>query len=62
MPTRTITQVLGIVHRIQNGRQRVWFKEYTDYILNYLSFMEPVRHDVFFYEPFSLIGLEITLL
>jgi len=24
--------------------------------------MAPVRHDVIFYEPFSLIGLEITLL
>ena len=52
----------GDFHRIQNGVNVYGLKNTLDYILNYLSFMKPVRHDVIFYEPFSLIGLEITLL
>ncbi|PWB53659.1 MAG: ATP-binding protein [Candidatus Methanoperedenaceae archaeon] len=52
----------GDFHRIQNGVNVYGLKNTLDYILNYLSFMAPVRHDVIFYEPFSLIGLEITLL
>jgi phosphoribosyl 1,2-cyclic phosphate phosphodiesterase len=36
-------------------------KSTLDYILAYLSFMKPVRHDVGFYTPFELIGLNITL-
>ena len=52
----------GDFHRIQNGVNVYGIKNTLDYILNYLSFMEPVRHDVKFFEPFSLIGLEITLL
>lgn len=52
----------GDFHRIQNGVHVYGIKNTLDYILNYLSFMEPVRHDVTFFEPFSLIGLEITLL
>ncbi|HEY9206402.1 MAG TPA: MBL fold metallo-hydrolase [Candidatus Methanoperedens sp.] len=52
----------GDFHRIQNGVNVYGLKDTLDYILNYLSFMKPVRHDVSFYHPFSLIGLEMTLL
>jgi len=52
----------GDFHRIQNGVNVYGLKNTLDYILNYLSFMNPVRHDVSFYEPFELIGLNITLL
>src|SRR4030066_1451912 len=52
----------GDFHRIQNDVNVYGLKNTLDYILNYLSFMKPVRHDVIFYKPFSLIGLEITLL
>lgn len=51
----------GDFHRIQNGVNVYGLKNTLDYILNYLSFMNPVRHDVSFYEPFDLIGLKITL-
>jgi len=52
----------GDFHRIQNGVNVYGTKNTLDYILNYLYFMKPVRHDVSFYLPFSLIGLTITLL
>jgi phosphoribosyl 1,2-cyclic phosphate phosphodiesterase len=52
----------GDFHRIQNGVNVYGLKNTMDYILNYLYFMKPVRHDVIFYEPFSLIGLNFTLL
>ncbi len=48
-------------HRIQNNVNVYGLKNTLDYILNYLSFMRPVRHDVSFYMPFELIGLNITL-
>lgn len=51
----------GDFHRIQNAVNVYGVRSTMDYILNYLYFMKPVRHDVNFYEPFSLIGLEITL-
>lgn len=51
----------GDFHRIQNGVNVYGLKSTLDYILNYLSFMNPVRHDINLYEPFSLIGLEMTL-
>ena len=51
----------GDFHRIQNGVHVYGLKSTLDYILNYLSFMNPVRHDVSYYEPFELIGLNITL-
>lgn len=51
----------GDFHRIQS-KVKVYGLSYTlDYILNYLYFMKPVRHDVIFYKPFKLIGLEFTL-
>ena len=52
----------GDFHRIQNGVNVYGTKNTLDYILNYLYFMKPVRHDVIFYSPFELIGLKITLL
>src|SRR5574341_1542068 len=52
----------GDFHRIQNGVNVYGLKNTLDYILNYLNFMRPVRHDVSFYTPFELIGLEIRLL
>lgn len=52
----------GDFHRIQNSVNVYGVKNTLDYILNYLSFMKPLRHVVNFYEPFELIGLEITLL
>ncbi|MCX9083351.1 MAG: MBL fold metallo-hydrolase [Candidatus Methanoperedens sp.] len=51
----------GDFHRIQNGVNVYGLKDTLDYILNYLYFMNPVRHDVKIYEPFELIGLNITL-
>ncbi len=52
----------GDFYRIQNGVNVYGFKNTLDYILNYLYFMKPVRHDVNFYTPFELIGLKVTLL
>ncbi|MCZ7393288.1 MAG: MBL fold metallo-hydrolase [Candidatus Methanoperedens sp.] len=51
----------GDFHRIQNGVNVYGLKNTLDYILNYLSFMKPKRHDVRFYIPFELIGINITL-
>lgn len=51
----------GDFHRIQSGVNVYGLKNTLDYILNYLYFMKPVRHDIGFYEPFELIGLEIML-
>ncbi len=52
----------GDFHRIQNSVNVYGLKNTLDYILNYLSFMKPVRHDVSLYTPFVLIGLNIILL
>ncbi len=51
----------GDFHRIQYGVNVYGLKNTLDYILNYLYFMKPVRHDVSFYAPFELIGLGFTL-
>lgn len=51
----------GDFHRIQSGVNVYGTKGTLDYILNYLSFMEPVRHNVNLFEPFELIGLKMTL-
>ncbi len=51
----------GDFHRIQYGVNVYGHKNTLDYILNYLSFMKPVRHEVNFYTPFELIGLSFTL-
>jgi len=36
-------------------------KNTMDYILNYLYFLNPVRHDVCAYEPFEIAGMQFTL-
>jgi phosphoribosyl 1,2-cyclic phosphate phosphodiesterase len=51
----------GDFHRIQNAVNVFGTMNTLDYILNYLSFMKPIRHDVIFYESFRLIGLDFTL-
>ena len=51
----------GDFHRIQSGVKVYGLRSTLDYILNYLYFMKPVRHDFGFYQPFELIGLEMTL-
>jgi len=51
----------GDFHRIQSGVNVYGLKNTLDYILNYLYFMKPVRHDLEFYIPFDLIGLEMML-
>jgi phosphoribosyl 1,2-cyclic phosphate phosphodiesterase len=51
----------GDFHRIQNDVHVYGPPDTLNYILNYLSFMKPVRHDVKFYTPFELIGLSFTL-
>ncbi|MCX9026260.1 MAG: MBL fold metallo-hydrolase [Candidatus Methanoperedens sp.] len=52
----------GDFYRVQNDVNVYGLKRTLDYIMNYLSFMKPRRHDVNFYEPFELIGLDVTLL
>ncbi len=52
----------GDFHRIQSGVHVYGLKSTLDYILNYLSFMNPSRHDVFLYSPFELIGIDVTLI
>ncbi len=51
----------GEFYRVQDRVDVYGVKETLDYILQYLYFMDPVRHDVAMYEPFRLIGLEFTL-
>ncbi len=51
----------GDFHRIQSGVKVYGLKSTLDYILNYLYFMKPVRHDIEFYKAFELIGLEMML-
>ncbi|VVB92505.1 Ribonuclease BN [uncultured archaeon] len=51
----------GDFYRVQDGVNVYGLTKTLDYIMNYLSFMKPHRHDVNFYEPFELIGLGITL-
>lgn len=51
----------GDFHRIQNGMHVYGLKNTLDYILNYLYFMKPNRHDVQLNMPFELIGINVTL-
>jgi phosphoribosyl 1,2-cyclic phosphate phosphodiesterase len=51
----------GDFHRVQNRVDVYALKDTMDYILNYLYFLRPVRHDVEAYHPFWLAGMEITL-
>jgi phosphoribosyl 1,2-cyclic phosphate phosphodiesterase len=51
----------GDFHRIQNGMNVYGLKNTLDYILKYLYFMKPSRHDVQLNMPFELIGINVTL-
>jgi len=51
----------GDFHRVQNHVDVYAMKDTMDYILNYLYFLTPVRHDLPAYQPLDLIGLEFTL-
>ncbi|WP_214043932.1 MBL fold metallo-hydrolase [Methanomethylovorans sp.] len=48
-------------HRVQYNVDVYGIKETLDYILEYLHYMHPQRHEVRMYTPFLLIGLEFTL-
>jgi phosphoribosyl 1,2-cyclic phosphate phosphodiesterase len=51
----------GDFYRVQSEVDVHALKSTMDYILSYLYFMKPIRHDVLSYQPFDLIGLEFTL-
>jgi len=51
----------GEFYRVQNRVHVYGLSDTLDYILDYLYFMKPTRHDVSVYAPFRLIGLEFTL-
>jgi phosphoribosyl 1,2-cyclic phosphate phosphodiesterase len=51
----------GDFHRVQNHVDVYATRGTMDYILNYLYFLSPVRHDICAYQPFELVGLEFTL-
>jgi phosphoribosyl 1,2-cyclic phosphate phosphodiesterase len=51
----------GDFHRVQNHVPVYGLKNTLDYILQYLGFLKPQRHDVRLFEPFSLAGLQFIL-
>jgi phosphoribosyl 1,2-cyclic phosphate phosphodiesterase len=51
----------GDFHRVQSHVDVYALKDTMDYILNYLYFLSPVRHDVKAYEPFEMANMEFTL-
>ncbi len=48
-------------HRVQRKVEVYGVTETLDYIIDYLSFLGPSRHDIAMYETFDLIGLKFTL-
>lgn len=48
-------------YRIQHNVHVYGYQETVDYISEMVHFIEPVKHYVHFYEPFSLIGLEFSI-
>ncbi len=52
----------GDFHRVQNRVPVYALKDTMDYILNYLYFLRPERHDAVAMEPFELAGAEFVLL
>jgi len=52
----------GDFHRVQSHVDVYALKKTMDYILNYLYFLDPVRHDVIAYQPFDIAGMQFTLL
>ncbi|MHC1632081.1 MAG: MBL fold metallo-hydrolase [Methanotrichaceae archaeon] len=51
----------GDFHRVQNKVPVYGLKGTLDYILNYLSFMNPRRNDVLAGQSFEIAGMEFTL-
>lgn len=51
----------GDFHRVQNRVPVYGLENTLDYILQYLGFLKPMRHDVNLFEPFELAGLTFTL-
>jgi phosphoribosyl 1,2-cyclic phosphate phosphodiesterase len=51
----------GDFYRVQNHVNVYGTKNTIDYILSYLYFLKPVRHDVVIGEPFLLAGMRFTL-
>ncbi|MCD4704124.1 MAG: MBL fold metallo-hydrolase [Methanosarcinaceae archaeon] len=51
----------GEFHRVQHRVNVYGVPTTMDYILDYISFLKPRRHDIQMYEPFELIGLTFTL-
>jgi phosphoribosyl 1,2-cyclic phosphate phosphodiesterase len=51
----------GDFHRVQSHVDVYALKDTMDYILNYLYFLRPVRHDVKACEPFEIANMEFTL-
>ncbi|HUW68143.1 MAG TPA: MBL fold metallo-hydrolase [Candidatus Nanoarchaeia archaeon] len=51
----------GDFHRVQNHVPVYGLKATLDYILQYLGFLKPRRHDVRLFQSFTLCGLEFLL-
>ena len=51
----------GDFHRVQSHVDVYALKDTMDYILNYLYFLNPVRHDVLACQPFEIAGMQFTL-
>jgi len=51
----------GEFHRVQYNVDVYGVTETLDYILDYVSFLRPSRHDIPLHTPFELIGLDFTL-
>jgi phosphoribosyl 1,2-cyclic phosphate phosphodiesterase len=51
----------GDFHRVQNHVDVYALKSTMDYILKYLYFLKPVRHDMETFTPFEIAGMEFTL-
>ncbi|MCD5425497.1 MAG: MBL fold metallo-hydrolase [Methanosarcinaceae archaeon] len=51
----------GEFYRIQNNVDVYGLKSTIDYILDYLYFLKPIRHDILIYEQFEVIGLTFIL-
>ena len=51
----------GDFHRVQSHVDVYALKDTMDYILNYLYFLNPVRHDAVACQPFDIAGMQFTL-
>ena len=51
----------GDFYRVQSHVDVYALKNTMDYILNYLYFLKPVRHDAVACQPFEIAGMQFTL-